>query len=318
MGFQKNINPDPAPAVKGDFADANPRATVLAGPGGFYTAGVETIGAQSVDRRPIVGNFAWGNQVGLKAFSRYFGETTAKIGFVHREGQAVIARFLAESVMFLEGGMPCTLMNQGGFWTEFLAGSTVGQKVFANYLDGSVYSAAHGTSTQTVSAMTGAIVGATGVLTVASLTGTLHVGDVLIGTPITEPVAVVAQLSGTIGGIGTYQTTAVTNVADVTGATANSGIETAFYVDSTALVDARVTADLAATGVLTVSAVASGVLAIGQRLTALGMPNGVKILGFISGSGNTGTYRTSMTGLVLTSRAVVASNGHLAKISTWS
>jgi hypothetical protein len=298
--FQDRINANPAPAVKGDFADANFRATVVAGAGALVAAGEDTVGATVVDRRPIVGNFAWGDQVSGEAFSRYFGETTAKIGFVHREGQAIIVPFLAEKEMSLEPGFVATLMNQGSFWAEFVAGSTVGQKVFANYLDGSVYSAATGTSTQTVSAMTGAIVGATGVLTVASITGTLHVGDVLTGTPITEPVAVVAQLSGTIGGIGTYQTTATANVADVTGTTANSGIETDFVVDSTALVDAHVTADLATTGVLTVSAL------------------GTRIVGFVSGTGGTGTYLTNVRGLVLTSRAMVASNGHLAKISTWS
>lgn len=319
MGFQRNINDNPAVAVKGDFADANVRATVIAGPLGFIAAGIETVGATLVDRRPIVGNFAWGNQVTLKAASRFYGETVAKIGFVHREGQAVIVPFLAEAEMLLEVGLPCTLMNQGGFWGEFTAGSTVGQKVFARYLDGSIYSAAHSTSTQTVSAMTGAIVGATGILTVASITGTLAVGDVLTGTPITEPVSIIAQLSGTIGGIGTYQTTAVTNVADVTGTTANNAVETDFFVDSTAKVDARFTADLATTGVLTVSAVASGALDAGQRVSATGMPNGVKIVAQLTGSaGGTGTYQTNLVGLVLTSRAMVGSNGHLAKISTWS
>lgn len=320
MGFQRNINDNPAVAVKGDFADANVRATVIAGPLGFVAASsAELVHGTAVDRRPIVGNFAWGDQVSLKAFARFFGETTAKLGFLHREGQAVIVPFLAEAEMYLEPGFPTTLMNQGGFWGLFTAGATVGQKVFANYLDGSVYAANAGTSTQTVSAMTGAIVGATGVLTVASLTGTLHVGDVLIGTPITEPVAVIAQLSGTIGGIGTYLTTAVTNVADVTGTTANSGIETAFFVDSTAKVDAAFTADLATTGVLTVSAVATGALDAGQRVSATGLPNGVKIVAQLTGSaGSTGTYSTNLVGLVLTSRAMVGSNGHLAKISTWS
>jgi len=167
--------------------------------------------------------------------------------------------------------------------------------------------------------MTGAIVGATGVLTVASLTGTLAVGDVLTGTPITEPVSVIAQLSGTIGGIGTYLTTATLNVADVSGATANNAVETSFYVDSTAVIDSGFTADLAATGVLTVSAVATGALAAGQRVSVIGMPNGVKIIAQLTGSaGSTGTYSTTQQGLVLGSRAMVGSNGHLAKISTWS
>jgi hypothetical protein len=307
--FQNRINSQPAPAVRGDFADANVRATVIAGPGALV--------ASPAPRQPYVGHFAWANQVTNKANGRNFGEAAAKIGFVHREGQAVIVPFLAEEEMYLEAGLPCTLMNQGSFWAEFLAGAVVGNKVFANYLDGSVYAAAAGTSTTTASAMTGDLA-TTGVLTVSALTGALHVGAVLSGGAMPAGVAITAQLSGTAGGIGTYQTTGVTLVASLASVIAAESVETAFTVDSDALVDAAFTADLAVDGTLTVSAVASGVLDIGQNLSALGMPLGAKIVGFISGTGNTGTYLTNQIGLVLTSRAMVGSNGQLAKISTWS
>lgn len=311
MGFQNRINDNPAVAVKGDFADANPRATVIAGPSGFI--------ARPAPRSPIVGNFAWGDQVNLRANGWYQGETYSKIGFVHREGQAVIVPFLAEQEMYLEAGLPCTLMNQGTFWAEFTAGATVGQKVFANYLDGSVYAAAAGTSTTVASLMTGSIVGATGVLTISAITGALSAGTVLTGGAIAEPVAITAQISGTVGGIGTYQTTAVTNVASLASVIGANSIETAFKVDSTAVVDSHFTASLAATGVLTVSAVASGALDAGQRVTGTGVPNGTKIVGQLTGgAGGTGTYRVNTGGLVLTGRAMVGSNGHLAKISTWS
>lgn len=308
--FQNRINPQPAVAVKGDFADANVRATVIAGAGALVSA--------PAPRSPIVGQFAWGDQVSGLAFSNYRGETTAKLGFLHRENQAVIVSFLAESDLRLDAGLPVTLFNQGSFWADFTAGATVGQKVFANYLDGSVYAANAGTTTTTASGMTGTIVGATGVLTISALTGTLHVGDVLTLGLIAEPVAIIAQISGTVGGIGTYLTNAVTNVAALTSVLAKSGVETDFKVDSLALVDAAVTASLATTGILTVSAVASGVLAEGQRLTGAGVPLGAVIVGFLSGAGNTGTYLTNIHGLVLTGRAMALSNGHLAKISTWS
>lgn len=310
MGFQNRINPQPALAVAGDFADANVRATVIAGAGAMVAA--------PSPRSPIVGRFAWGDQISGQAFSNYRGETTAKLGFVHRENQAVIVPFLDESVLAIDEGLGVTLFNQGSFWANFDAGAAVGNKVFANYLDGSVYAAAHGTTTNTATGLTGAIVGATGVLTIAGLTGTLHVGDVLTGGAIAEPVAILSQISGTAGGIGTYATNAVTNVAALTSVVAKSGVETDFFVDSLALVDASVTASLATTGILTVSAVASGVLAEGQRLTGSGVPIGAVIVGLISGTGGTGTYQTNIHGLVLTGRAMVASNGHLAKISTWS
>lgn len=317
--FQKEINAQPAPAVKGDFADANVRATVIAGPGALVALGQQTVGATVVDRYPIVGNFAWGNQVTGFASSRYFGETVAKLGFVHRENQAVITPFLAEQEMRLAQGLPVTLMNQGSFWAQFAAAAAVGQKVFANYRDGSVYAANGGTSTTVASAMTGSIVGATGVLTVSAITGTLSVGTVLSGGAMPAGVAIVSQLSGTIGGVGTYQTTATANVAALTDVIGANSVETEFKVDSAVVVDAAFTASLAATGVLTVTAVASGALDVGQRVTAAGMPHGAKIVAQLTGSaGNTGTYQTNQYGLVLTSRAMVGSHGHLAKISTWS
>jgi hypothetical protein len=166
--------------------------------------------------------------------------------------------------------------------------------------------------------MTGSIVGATGVLTVSAITGALSVGTVLSGGAIAEPVAITAQIDGTAGGVGTYQTTAVTNVASLASVVGANSVETAFSVESLALVDASFTADLATDGTLTVSAVASGVLDIGQRVTGSGVPLGTFIIGFIGGSGGTGTYLVNSVGLVLTSRAMVGSNGHLAKISTWS
>ena len=48
-GFQKQVNLTPAPAVAGDFASTNPRASVPAGPGGLV-AGLTGV---------IVGQFAW-------------------------------------------------------------------------------------------------------------------------------------------------------------------------------------------------------------------------------------------------------------------
>lgn len=309
--FQTRVNDNPAPAVRGDFADANVRATVIAGAKAFVSA--------PSPRSPRIGQFAWGNQVNGQAFSWYQGETVAKIGFLHNDDQAVIVPFLAEGEMYLEAGQMVTLFNQGSFWAEFVAGATVGQKVFANYFDGSVYAAAAGTSTTVASAMTGSINGATGVLTVSALTGTLSVGSVLTGGLVAANTAITAQLSGTAGGIGTYATSyRGSNIANLTSAIAANSVETDFKVDSAAKIDSHITASLATDGTLTVTVVTDGVLDIGQRLTAADLPLGAKIIGFIGGSGNTGTYLTNMTGVVLGGRAMVASNGHLAKISTWS
>ena len=159
-GFQNVVNNQPAPAAQGDFADANVRMNVIARAGGF----VADYGTKS----PIVGHFAWGEQGGSNlASSSFFGSPTAKIGFVHRENNAVIVPWLAADELAIEGGNIVTLFDRGSFYASFPLGATVGQKVFANYVDGSVYAAAAGASTQDA-AFTAALA-STGILTVSAV-----------------------------------------------------------------------------------------------------------------------------------------------------
>lgn len=226
QSFQTQVVAQPAVAVAGDFADANIRATVIAPPNGFVA---------SASRPPVVGAFAWGDQVGGGCRGGHQGLATAKIGFVHREGQTIIVNFLDQSALALQPGLICTIYEQGSFWAKFPAGAIVGQKVFANYLDGSVYAATAGTSTQDFSAAA-AVISAGGVLdtTGGAVTGVVHVGDVLTGTNVGTGVAVTAQLSGAPGGQGTYSTTYVGAGVSSTTITGNGSIETNFLVDSPA------------------------------------------------------------------------------------
>lgn len=225
MGFQKVINSQPGVSEAGDFADAGIRANVLAGAGALVAA--------DSPRRPIVGNFAWGDQAGTLAYSSYRGEATVKIGFVHREMNALITAFLAEGSQVIQAGTAVTLYDQGSYWAKFAAGATVGQKVFANYADGSVYAAAAGTSTQTAS-VTGAIAVTTGTLTVSAVgSGVLVAGAPLAGAGVPAGTYIVGQLSGTVGGVGTYSTNIITAVSSTTLTTAGS-VETGFSVDSPA------------------------------------------------------------------------------------
>ena len=80
MGFQKQVNSTPAPAVAGDFASSNPRATVDAGQGGLV-AGLTGV---------VVGQFAWVDPAdGVTTYNR----GTAGVmpaGFVHRDQQGLI------------------------------------------------------------------------------------------------------------------------------------------------------------------------------------------------------------------------------------
>ena len=87
-GFQKQVNRQQAPAVAGDFASANPRASVLAGEAGLVA------GASGV----TVGKFAWVASDGVTTYN-YGTNPNAPNGFVHREQQGLITTWLAESTM---------------------------------------------------------------------------------------------------------------------------------------------------------------------------------------------------------------------------
>lgn len=106
MPFQDQVNLTPALAVAGDFASANPRASVLAGEGGLVA------GAGGV----TVGSFAWVGADGKTVLSNDSGSDAAPSGFVHREQQALITAYLAESGNVVPEGLGVTLHNEGDFW----------------------------------------------------------------------------------------------------------------------------------------------------------------------------------------------------------
>ena len=137
MGFQTTVNIIPAPAQAGDFASANPRASVLAGPGSLIT------GTGGV----TVGRFAWaapasgadvlsGTTQGLSLVTN--AGAGVPTGFVHREQQALITVFLGETSNLVPAGIPITLHQAGDFWAQTLTTATIGQKVFASNTDGTV------------------------------------------------------------------------------------------------------------------------------------------------------------------------------------
>ena len=130
MPFQTSVNITPAPAVAGDFASANPNASVDAGPGAFVAG---TGGAN-------VGLFGWADANGLVTNAG----SGVPTGFIHRDMQALIVTWLAEASMNIPAGNPVTLMSAGDFWAKSLTVATVGQKVFASNTDGTVKTDAAG------------------------------------------------------------------------------------------------------------------------------------------------------------------------------
>lgn len=281
--FQGQVYPQQAPAVVGDFCSKNPRASVLAGPGGLI-AGPSGIS---------VGLFAWldstyidANGGALRANNYGSGPVG---GFVHREQQGLITTYLAAYGMLVPAGMPVTLMSAGDFWAynSGSAQAVPGNVAYANYLTGKVTFAATGAAT-TASATTSTIAAGTAatftgsingsVLTASAVSNTIYPGAVLSGGTVATGTVVTDQISGTAGGAGTYSVsipeqtvasaslTATPYVLDTTGGTVTGTIG----IGSTVVSSGTVTGVVVGAGVTAVYATGKYVVATGGGLAASG------------------------------------------------
>lgn len=211
---QTQVNVQPAPGVAGDFCSANPRFSVLAGPGGLVAGPFGT----------YVGRFAWTSYSnvdadGAPANVNNFGSGPVA-GFIHREQQGLVTDYLQIASMFVPTGFPMTVMDGGDFWVVNDGAATAypGQKAYARYADGKAtfgVTGAPGTASATGSIAAGAGASATGTIVnnlftaTAALTGTFVPGGVLTGANVATGTAIVAQvlplLTGeTLGGLGRY------------------------------------------------------------------------------------------------------------------
>lgn len=286
MPFQTLVNTQPAPAVAGDFAghDRSSARSVLAGPGGLVA------GPGGV----TVGRFAWATPSpadpdGAPSIVASTG-TGPVTGFVHREQQALITAFLGEASMVIPQGFPVTLMRGGDFWikNEGTTQAVPGQFAYAALANGAASFFASGTGVATAS-VTGSIAAVSMTITgyisnnILTVTGTsgsgpIVAGAVLSGTSGLGNVAtgtqIVSQLSGSIGGVGTY---AVSIPEQTVGAAGSGATITATY------------------GILTVSAVTSGVVTVGGSVGGTGVVAGQTVTQLGTGTGGTGTYYVSQT-----------------------
>jgi len=307
MGFQTVVNNQPAPAVAGDFAGANPRANLLAGAGALV-AGLNGL---------IVGRFGWVSDVDLVSTTN--SGAGVPDGFVAREQQGLITVFLAEASMVVPRGLPVTLYTQGDFWVKN-DGNTVaqvGQTAYANLVNGQVsfgssgLTASFADTTGSIAASTNGFTGSIvdDILTVTSVSsGTIVPGTLISGTGVASGTLVQSQLTGTAGGVGTYAVTpASQNVAAGT-------VMTGGY------------------GTYTVSAWNNAVpVAVGAVLSGSGVTAGTTVMGFGTGTGGTGTYYVTpsqtagSTNILATitvatkwKAASYAAVGELVKISSWN
>jgi hypothetical protein len=308
-GFQTFVNRNPAPAVIGDFASMNPRASWLAGEGQFRAAG--TLNYLSAVNSPVVGNFAWGQ--GQLAYGQKPAGASV-LGFIANELQTVIP-FLAPGAgvnpvrLAVESGFGVTGFTHGDFWT-IPAGAVAGivspgDVVYARQYDGAATNdpvAFEGTASQ-----------ATTVLTVSAVAKGALVPGMIVDSSGADA-TVIVQLTGTPGGIGTYtvSTSATVGSGTVTVAAVNTG----YLWQSATVADAAFTGVLAAgTGVLTTSAV-TGTISVGQHISGVGVPANLFITAQLTGTpGGAGTYQLNTIGPAIGSVAMTSTEGKLAKIS---
>jgi hypothetical protein len=287
VDFQSQVNTVPAPAVEGDFCDTNPRFVVDAGPGGLVS------GLQGC----TVGRFCWSTPPddadGFPSYVNSFGQGSVT-GFLHREQQALITVYLQEASLVVPAGFPVTLFSGGGFWVKN-RGSTnaqVDQKCYASFADGSASFAATGSpstggsatgsiAAQTFS-VTGSITGA--VLTVTAVgSGTVEPGATISGTGVATGTMVTSQISGTSGGVGTY------NVSIPEQSAASTTISGTY-------------------GLFTAASALTGAFVVGDLLTGSGISVPTHITALGTGTGGLGTYIVDVNTVVNSTTISAAGN----------
>lgn len=283
---QSQVNVQPAPGIVGDFCSANPRFSVLAGPGGLVAG---PLGA-------YVGRFAWTSSSQQDADSapaavNNFGSGLVA-GFIHREQQGLITDYLQIASLLVPAGFPITVMDGGDFWAinDGAAAAFPGMKAYAKYADGKVTFAATGapgTASATGSIAAGAGASATGTIVgnlftaTAALTGTFVAGGVLTGTGVATGTAIVNQVlplaSGeALGGLGRY------NVS-----LGNQNVVSTTISETW--------------GVFTAASALSGTFGVGDTLTGPGgssdpVATGTYIVAQLTGTaGGLGTYLVNLT-----------------------
>lgn len=275
-GFQTQVYSQPAQAIAGNFASANPKFTYNAGPGGLV-AGTSL----------FVGRFAWVTAPldpnDAPQIANSFGGGRPA-GLVMAEGQALNSTFLSAAGMQILQGLMATIYTDVDAWVvnDGLTEAQIGQKAYANFADGKVSFAA--TASALTAAFTGAIAAGTfsvtgsiadNVMTVTAVGSGTVVPGVISGSGVASGSKVLAQItpliSGeTLGGVGRYY-------VSIPGQAAASTTISGTY------------------GTLTVSAVSSGTIPVGGVVAGSGVTSGTLITALGTGAGGTGTYIVDTT-----------------------
>ncbi|MGA7540341.1 MAG: hypothetical protein WBW93_16415 [Steroidobacteraceae bacterium] len=322
-GIQSFVNRELPPGVAGDWAGANIRASVTIGPWAFVAPPSGT----------TVGAIGWGNPA-TGICSNYF-QPSSFPGFIHREQQAmglqtsgagILTNVAATQVL---SGYPVTALSQGSFWGLFQGGASAGNSVYANPTTGALIAAASGSGVNASNtSITTSGTGNTTMTLVGSTTGTVAIGQIVVSGAL-PPGTYIVSGSGTAWVIGNLDGTPLPTITTTAAAFYGQQPVQWLCMESVPAL-ASITATLAASagagpfGVLTVSAVGSGVIYPGQWIQSSGtvpvpLTANIQIVQQLTGSaGSTGTYLVSNTIAVASGQTFTTYNGQMAKISSWA
>ncbi|CAI3941887.1 unnamed protein product [Commensalibacter communis] len=127
MAFQKQVSYTWAPAVEGDFASTNPRASAMS-----------IDGLRAGDDGVTIGVFAWVKDDGVTVVNQQTAKDIKPTGFVRRGINTAIVGYMQNATMTYQPGMPLSLQTMGDYWARSKNGGTRGQKIFVSTKDGSV------------------------------------------------------------------------------------------------------------------------------------------------------------------------------------
>ena len=287
-GIQNLVQTQPAVAVAGDFASANPRYSVLAGAGGLVAGPLGL----------LAGLFAWVaySQIdsdGAPAAANNFG-TGIPAGISPRNEQGLLTSYLQSAGMLTPAGFEVTVFSAGDFWikNDGATQALPGQKAYATFANGKATFAATGSATtasgsaSSIAAATNSFTGsiAGNVLTVTAVaSGSIYPGTTISGTGVASGTMVASQLSGTALGIGTYS-------LNIPEQTITSEAMTGTY------------------GILTVGGTVVSGFGVGSTISGTNVVAGTQVTALISGTGGAGTYAVNNNTVVSSTAITAATN----------
>lgn len=222
MAFQTSVPAAlMAPGMEGGFYGDNPIFTLTNPDEGQWVVGTTGL---------YIGRFAWGNTATGLATSAHPGVATVRVGFVGLDQPVYITGLLNASTLQMTAGQGVDMFEDAPVWGRFAAGATIGNKVYAYYADGSLYSAA----TATPPTATGVTVSMNNSTTITAVAGgTLVPGQPVSGAGIPAGAYVVSVNTGAATAVISAATTggAATGVA----VTQTTAFETNWYVRSACL-----------------------------------------------------------------------------------